>query len=104
MCSTARRSFPNPSLLPKLNLRNLTEKEPNFKSQVNTRSSSNASGYAMNAILFDGTGWKTNACLHSDMIRTEYRNKFNKDVPFHNSCSPMNVGKLKKKETVYDKQ
>ena len=84
-------------------MRNLTEKEPNFKSQVNTRSSSQASGFVMNATLFDGSGWVTHKSLHSDMIRTEYRNRFNKEITFHNVGSSLNAGTLKKKEVVYDK-
>lgn len=101
--STTRRSFADPSTLPKLNMRNLTEKEPNFKSQVNSRSSSLASGFVMNATLFDGTGWVTHKSLHSDMVRSEYRNRFNREITFHNICAPLNSGILKKKEVVYDK-
>ena len=84
-------------------MRNLTEKEPNFKSQANSRSSTRASGFVMNATLFDGTGWVTHKNLHSDMVRTEYRNRFNNEMVFHNVGSPLNSGRLKKMEAVYDK-
>lgn len=36
-----------------------------------------ASGYVVNSTLFDGTGWVPEKNLNSDMVRTEYRNKFN---------------------------
>jgi hypothetical protein len=31
----------------------------------------------------NGKGWVPKKNLHSDMVRTEYRNKFNPDKPFH---------------------
>jgi hypothetical protein len=41
------------------------------------------SGYVMNSTLFDGTGWVTEKNLHSDMRRTEYRNRYNPEKKFH---------------------
>jgi len=37
----------------------------------------------VNSTLFDGTGWVPEKNLNSDMIWTEYRNKFNPTKPFH---------------------
>ena len=42
-----------------------------------------ASGFATAMNFFDGSTWKTEKNLHTDMIRTEYRNRFNKAKPFH---------------------
>jgi hypothetical protein len=42
-----------------------------------------ASGFATAMTFFDGTTWVPEKNLHTDMIRTEYRNRFNKDKPFH---------------------
>lgn len=62
-----------------------------------------ASGYIGNSTLFDGTGWVTEKNMHTDMMRTEYRNRFNQDKPFHKSCIRINAGRLPRKPLVYDK-
>lgn len=62
-----------------------------------------ASGYIGNSTLFDGTGWTTEKNLHTDMYRTEYRNRFNQEKPFHKSTVRINTGRLPKKPLVYDK-
>lgn len=36
-----------------------------------------ASGFSVNATLFDGRGWLPDKVMHSDMVRTEYRNRYN---------------------------
>lgn len=36
-----------------------------------------ASGFATAMTLYDGTTWVPEKNLHSDMLRTEYRNRFN---------------------------
>jgi hypothetical protein len=41
------------------------------------RNSTIASGFQANAQLFDETSWKTESNLHTDIIRTEYRNRYN---------------------------
>lgn len=62
-----------------------------------------ASGYIGNTTLFDGTGWVTEKNLHTDMFRTEYRNRFNQDKPFHKKSTRVNAGRLPRKPLVYDK-
>lgn len=62
-----------------------------------------ASGYIGNSTLFDGTGWETEKNLHTDMFRTEYRNRFNQSKPFHKSSIRLNAGRLPRKPLVYDK-
>jgi hypothetical protein len=52
----------------------------------NPRISTKSSGFAANAQLFDETSWKTETNLHTDQIRTEYRNRYNVKKPFHKSC------------------
>jgi len=42
-----------------------------------------ASGFATAMTFFDGTTWVPDRNLHTDMIRTEYRNRFNQPKPFH---------------------
>jgi hypothetical protein len=58
----------------------------------------------MNSTLFDGTSWETEKNLHGDQFRTEYRNRFNQDKPFHKKVLNASPGKLKKKEMVYDRE
>ena len=41
------------------------------------RMSTIASGFQANAQLFDETSWKTEGNTHTDIIRTEYRNRYN---------------------------
>ena len=36
-----------------------------------------ASGFQANSQLFDETSWKTENNTHTDIVRTEYRNRFN---------------------------
>jgi hypothetical protein len=55
-------------------------------------------------MICDGKLFVTEKNLHSDMIRTAYRNQFNTDKPFHKTESKFNIGKLKRRELVYDKQ
>lgn len=57
----------------------------------------------MNSTLFDGSGWVTEKNLHSDMVRTSYRNQFNQVKPFHKVNLRANPGRLKKRELVYDR-
>jgi len=42
-----------------------------------------ASGFCTAMTFFDGTTWVPDKNLHTDMIRTEYRNRFNQPKPFH---------------------
>lgn len=42
-----------------------------------------ASGFGTAMTFFDGTTWVPDKNLHTDMVRTEYRNRFNQPKPFH---------------------
>lgn len=42
-----------------------------------------ASGFGQAMLQFDGTTWLPEKNLHTDIIRTEYRNRFNKSKSFH---------------------
>ncbi len=68
------------------------------------RPTTTASGFAINSNLFDGTGWVPEKNLHSDMMRTEYRNRFNPQKAFHKNILKPSPPKLKKKLLVYDTQ
>ena len=61
-----------------------------------------ASGFQANAQLFDETSWKTEGNVHTDIIRTEYRNRYNQPKPFHKSLLLNSNGRMKKKEQIYD--
>ena len=72
-----------------------TLKEANRRSTI-------ASGFQANAQLFDETSWKTEKNVHTDIIRTEYRNRYNQPKPFHKSLLLNSHGRMKKKEQIYD--
>ena len=63
-----------------------------------------ASGFATAMNFFDGSTWKTEKNLHTDMIRTEYRNKFNQPKPFHKVHLRHSSYQVPKKVLVYDKE
>jgi hypothetical protein len=67
-----------------------------------TRKSTVASGFQANAQLQDETSWKTEQNLHTDIVRTEYRNRYNQPKPFHKTNVLNSHGRLKKREAVYD--
>jgi hypothetical protein len=50
----------------------------------------------------DGKGWIPDPVLNTDMVRTEYRNRFNKEKPFHKNILMASTGKLPKVNLVYD--
>jgi len=71
------------------------------------RHSTIASGFQANAQLFDETSWKTENNTHTDIIRTEYRNRFNQPKPFHKPALNNAHGRLKRRDeqghyVVYD--
>ena len=68
------------------------------------RPSTKASGFVQNSTLFDGTGWETDKHLHTDQIRTSYRNVFCKPKPFHKATLKVNTGRIPKKTVVFDKK
>jgi hypothetical protein len=63
-----------------------------------------ASGFSTAMTLFDGTTWVPEKNLNSDMIRTEYRNRFNKPKPFHKIALRYSMHIVPKKTLVYDKE
>lgn len=63
-----------------------------------------ASGFTTAMTLFDGTTWVPEKNMHSDMVRTEYRNRFNKPKPFHKLDMRYSMYMVPKKELVYDKE
>ena len=68
------------------------------------RSSTIASGFQANSQLFDETSWKTELNTHTDIIRTEYRNRYNQPKPFHKSLLINSSGRMNKIQQVYDIQ
>lgn len=58
----------------------------------------------MNSTLFDGTGWVPEKNMHTDQMRTEYRNRFNPEKKFHKEKVPVSSGMLRRKSMVYDKE
>lgn len=53
-----------------------------------------SSGFQSNAQLLDETSWKPELNTHTDQVRTEYRNRFNKDKPFHKPALVNQHGRL----------
>ena len=53
--------------------------------------------------FFDGSTWQTERNLHTDQVRTEYRNKFNKPKPFHKAELRLSNYKVPAKALVYDR-
>lgn len=102
--STTKASYKQPMSLPKPNFRaTVSGRFTDFVGPVTVRpSTQDRSGYIQNSTLFDGTGWVPDLCLHGDLIRTEYRMRFNPPKPFHKLQTPVTAGKLPKKVNVYD--
>ena len=65
------------------------------------RPQTTASGFVQNSTLFDGHGWLPIEKFHGDMKPSEYRNRFNPDVPFHPKPRRANTRTLRRKELVY---
>ena len=62
----------------------------------------NSSGFFQNSMICDGKLFVTEKNLHTDIVRTAYRNQFNQDKPFHKTETRFNIGKLRRRELVYD--
>ena len=105
MNSTARATYKDPRNIAKPNWRqrkSTSDFDPD-RSNIAPSHKSKASGFIGNSTLFDGTGWETEKNLHTDMFRTEYRNRFNQSKPFHKNAIRVNAGRLPRKPLVYDK-
>ncbi len=59
------------------------------------------SGYATNHACFDGKGWNPHPILKGDNNRTEYRDRFNADHPFHRNVYVSKSPQLPKKQLNY---
>jgi hypothetical protein len=103
--TTTRAAFLSPKVHDRPNWRsrdNTVTFETSAKLRVHKRSDSCASGYESNRQLWDGTTWKTEKNLHTDMYRTSYRNGFNQPKPFHKPELKVTDGRLRRKEQVFD--
>ena len=103
--TTTRASFLSPKQHDRPNWRGRDKSqvfETAPKLRVHRRSDSMASGYESNRQAWDGTTWKTEKNLHTDMYRTSYRNGFNQPKPFHKPELKMTDGRIKRKEQVFD--
>jgi hypothetical protein len=76
--------------------------EPGAKLRVKQKSDNLASGYGSNRQEWDGTTWRTEKNLHTDQMRTSYRNGFNCAKPFHKPELKITDGRLRRKEQVFD--
>jgi len=105
MDTTTRASYLSPKTHDKPNWRTRDGALPfenSAKLQVHKRADSMASGYGSNRQEWDGTTWKTEKNLHTDMYRTSYRNGFNQPKPFHKPALKITDGRLIRKEQVFD--
>jgi hypothetical protein len=59
------------------------------------------SGFATNHSYLDGQGWKPDPVLRGDNHRSEYRDRFNADHPFHRNVHASKAPQLAKKEHNY---
>jgi hypothetical protein len=104
--TTFRVSYRNPSVHDKPNFRSRDPSEEfdsaakllKFKMQSNTL----MTGYESNRQLWDGTTWRTEKNMHTDQVRTTYRNQFNKPKPFHLNKLKDNEARFKRIRNIYD--
>jgi len=78
--TTFRKTYLNPKTRtkPNANLKgSVYDIEFDNTMKASERPSNKASGFQNNAQLFDETSWKTEKNTHTDIIRTEYRNRYN---------------------------
>ena len=71
------------------------------KSQHSLNEATKSSGFVNNWLICDGNGWLPIKEMHGDMTNTEYRKRFNNEVPFHPDPLKSVPRKLKKKNVVY---
>jgi hypothetical protein len=110
--TTTREAFSNPRFKQRVNLRSrITYKDSplvDFDNALKTPAAGSgatmASGFGTAMNFFDGTTWQTEKNLHSDMVRTEYRNRFNQAKPFHKVHLRHCSFQVPKKVLVYDKE
>ena len=104
MSSTSRKTYKDPRVRarPTWRARHTSVDFDPDRTKETQSYKAKASGYILNSTLFDGTGWETEKNLHSDMIRTEYRNNF--AHPIDKTKVKINTGRLPRKSNVYDKE
>lgn len=68
------------------------------------RPTTKASGFGTSMTTFDGPGWEPDRVLHTDQIRTSYRNEFCKAKPFHKVALKVSSGRIPRKQVVFDKK
>lgn len=93
--STSHAAFKNPAALVSPTYRQTDKWLQTQKPQTKS------SGYARNHSEQDGKGWKPDPVLRGDLRRTEYRDRFNADHPFHRDPNVSVIPKLRKKELNY---
>lgn len=71
------------------------------RAQKEHRPKTTASGFVQNSTFFDGHGWLPIEKLHGDMKTTEYRNRFNPEVPFHPRPLRPSTRKMRQQSLVY---
>ena len=108
--TTTRDTFSNPRFKQRNNLRakisymDKIDFDNTIKTPQNGQGNVTASGFATAMNFFDGSTWRTEKNLHTDMVRTEYRNKFNPKKPFHKAHLRISSFQVPKKVLVYDKE
>ena len=104
--TTNRESFVRPKTRDNPTWRSRTTEKlfdnSSAKLKVHKRSDSLASGYESNRQCWDGTTWRTEKNLHTDQIRTSYRNNFNQPKPFHKAELKGTDGRMRRREQVFD--
>lgn len=78
-----------------------TSYKPTKTSKVSKRPKTTASGFVQNSTLFDGHGWLPIEKLHGDMTVSEYRTRYNPEVPFHPRKLKTNLRKMRASSLVY---
>lgn len=71
------------------------------RAQKEHRPKTTASGFVQNSTFFDGHGWLPIEKLHGNMTVTEYRNRFNPEVPFHPRPLRPSTRKMRQQSLVY---
>ena len=71
---------------------------------TSNRPTTKASGFGTSMTTFDGPGWEPDRVLHTDQIRTSYRNEFCKAKPFHKVELKVSSGRIPRKQVVFDKK
>lgn len=104
--TTFRASYKRPSVHDKPNFRTRdTSSEFDVRAKllkVQMHSDNLMTGYESNRQLWDGTSWRTEKNLHTDQVRTTYRNVFNKPKPFHLNKLKDNEARFKRIRNIYD--